>query len=44
MKLTNKKKVNEPLPFLGVQISRNDKGFATTLYHKPTFSDVYSNF
>ena len=25
-------------------ISRNKKGFTTTVYHKPTFSGVYSNF
>ena len=25
-------------------ISQNKKGFTTTVYHKPTFSGVYSNF
>ena len=25
-------------------ISRNKKGFTTTVYYKPTFSGVYSNF
>ena len=25
-------------------MSRNNKGFTTTVYHKPTFSGVYSNF
>ena len=25
-------------------ISRNKKGFTTTVYHKPTFSRVYCNF
>ena len=25
-------------------ISRNKEGFTTTVYHKPTFSGVYSNF
>ena len=25
-------------------ISRNKKGLTTTVYHKPTFSGVYSNF
>ena len=24
--------------------SRNKKGFTTTVYHKPSFSGVYSNF
>ena len=32
------------MPFLDVLISWNDKGFTTTVYHKPTFSGVYSNF
>ena len=25
-------------------ISQHNKGFTTTVYHKPTFSGVYSNF
>ena len=29
---------------LAVLISRNNKSFTTTVYHKPTFSGVYSNF
>ena len=32
------------LSSLNVLISRNNKGFTTTVYHKPTFSGVYSNF
>ena len=39
-----RKEVNESLPFLDVLISQNNKGFTTTVYHKPTFSGVYSNF
>ena len=35
---------NGSLPFLDLLISRNNKGFTTTVYHKPTFSGVYSNF
>ena len=38
------KEVNGSLPFLDVLISRNNKGFTTTVSHKPTFSGVYSNF
>ena len=35
---------NGSLPFLDVLISRNNKGFTTTVYHKPTFNGVCSNF
>ena len=44
MKFTNEKEVNGPLPFLDVLLSRNDEGFTTTVYYKPTFSENYSNF
>ena len=44
IKFTNEKEVNGSLPFLDVLISWNDKGFTTTVYHKPTISGVYSNF
>ena len=44
IKFTNEKEVNRSLPFLDVLISRNNKGFSTTVFHKPTFSGVYSNF
>ena len=30
--------------FLGVLITRTSNGFKTSVYHKPTFSGVYSNF
>ena len=42
IKFTNEKKVNGSLPLLDVLISRNDKGFTITVYHKPKFSGVYS--
>ena len=42
IKFTNEKKVNGLLPFLDVLISQNDKVFTITVYHKPTFSGVYS--
>ena len=41
---TNEKEVNGLLPFLDVLISRNKKGFITTVHHKPACSGVYSNF
>ena len=43
IKFSNEKEVNRSLPFLDVLILRNNKGFTTTVYHKPTFSGVYSN-
>ena len=43
-KFTSEKEVNGSLPFLDVLISRNKDGFTTTVYHKPTFSEDYSNF
>ena len=44
LKFTSEKEVNGSLPFLDVLISQNKEGFTTTVYHKPTFSGVYSNF
>ena len=35
---------NNSLPFLDILISRSENGFKTSVYHKPTFSGVYSNF
>ena len=32
------------MPFLDVLITRTSNGFKTSVYHKPTFSGVYSNF
>ena len=32
------------MPFLDVVISQNNNGFTTTVYQKPTFSGVYSNY
>ena len=44
VKFTDEKEVNGTLPFLEVLISQNNKCFTTTVYYKPTFSGVYSNF
>ena len=43
----NKKSNNESnnsLPFLDILISISENGSITSVYHKPTFSGVYSNF
>ena len=32
------------MPFIDVLITRTSNGFKTSVYHKPTFSGVYSNF
>ena len=44
VKFTIEKEVNGSLLFLDMLISRNKECFTTTVYHKPTFSGVYSNF
>ena len=44
IKFTYEKESNNSLPFLDVLISRSENGFKTSVYHKPTFSGVYSNF
>ena len=38
------KESNDSLPFLYILISRSKNSFKTYVYHKPTFSGVYSNF
>ena len=35
---------NNCLPFLDVLVSRTDNGFSTSIYRKPTFSGLYTNF
>ena len=47
--LNSKKKIlnlrmRKSLPFLDILISRSENGFKTSVYHKPTFRGVYSNF
>ena len=44
IKFTNEKEVKGSLQFLDILISWNNKDFSTTVYHKPTFSGVNSNF
>ena len=43
IKFASEKEVNRSLPFLDVLISRKKEDFTATVYHKPTFSGVYSN-
>ena len=44
IKFIYEKESNNSLPFLDILISRSENGFKTSVYHKPTFSGVYSNF
>ena len=44
IKFTSEKEVNRSLPLLDMLISQNKEGFTLTVYHKPTFSGVYSKF
>ena len=43
IKFTCEKEQNNVMPFLDVLITRTSNGFKLPLYHKPTFSGVYSN-
>ena len=38
------KEQNNSMSFLDVLITRTSNGFKTSVYHKPTFSGVHSNF
>ena len=44
IRFTCEKEQNNSMPFLDVLITRTSNGFKTSVYHKPTFSEVYSNF
>ena len=44
IKFTYEKESNDSLPFLDILISRSENGFKKSVYHKSTFSGVYSNF
>ena len=44
IKFTSEKESNNSLPFLDILISRSENGFKISVYHKSTFSRVYSNF
>ena len=42
--ITCEKGDTNSMPFLDVLITRTNNSFKTSVYHKPTFSEVYSNF
>ena len=42
IKFIHAKESNHSLPFLDVLISRSENCFKTSVYHRPTFSGVYS--
>ena len=44
IKFTNENEVGIPIPFLDLLISWNNKNFTTIVYHKSTFSGVWSFF
>ena len=44
IRFTCEKEHNNSMPFLDVLITRTSNGFKTSVYHKPTFTGVYSNF
>ena len=44
IRFTCEKEQNNSMPFLDILITRISNGFKTSLYHKPTFSGVCSNF
>ena len=44
IKLTYEKESNNSLAFLDILISKSESSFETSVYHKPSFSGVYSNF
>ena len=44
MSFTYETETDNTLPFLDVLVSKDLNGFSTSLYRKPTFSGLYSNF
>jgi hypothetical protein len=44
MNFTYEDELNSSLPFLDVNVIRYNEHFVTSLYRKPTFSGVYTNF
>ena len=41
---TSEEEVNNSLPFLDVNVIRHNSTFVTSVYRKPTFSGVYTNY
>ena len=44
MTFTFENEVNNSLPFLDVKVIRSNHQFVTSIYRKPTFSGVYTNY
>ena len=44
MELSFDEEKKRKLSFLDVEVSRERNKFVTTVYHKPTFSGVYTHF
>jgi len=44
MNFTSEEESLNTMPFLDIQITRENGKFNTNIYHKPTFSGVYTNF
>ena len=44
MSFSFEQEVNGKLPFLDVEVSRQQGKFVTTVYRKPTFSGMYTHF
>ena len=44
MSFSFEQEINDKLPFLDVEVSRQQGKFVTTVYRKPTFSGVYTHF
>ena len=44
MNFTHEDESNSSLPFLDVNVMRSNGNFVTSVYRKPTFSGVYTNF
>ena len=44
MKFTSELEVDNVLPFLDIKVIRDGDSFITSVYRKPTFSGVYTNF
>ena len=44
MRFTSEAEFNNALPFLDVHVLRDNNAFITSIYRKPTFSGVYTNY
>ena len=44
LKFTYEVEINASLPFIGVLVTKNDKNYQLEIYHKPTSTDLFTNF